>query len=134
MTRAGQIVSLQVGQPQARVSAVKDGEEAVWTSAIFKEPVATRLRLELMQLDGDGQADLKHHGGKDKAVCCYAAEHYPSWYEALGKDAGTFGFGAFGENFTLAGMTEESVCIGDVYVVGTARVQISQPRIPCYKL
>ena len=129
-----QILSLQVGQPTEHVSELKDGQEAVWVSGIWKMPVAGRLRLDRINLDGDRQADLKNHGGPDKAVCCYAAEHYSGWRDALGLAASEFPYGAFGENWTLTGLSEEAVCIGDVYQVGTARVQVSQPRMPCWKL
>ena len=77
---------------------------------------------------------MKNHGGPDKAVCCYAAEHYPFWREALGLAADAFPYGAFGENFTLDGLPESEVCIGDVFQLGTACVQVSQPRMPCWKL
>lgn len=128
------ILSLQVGRPAEHVSELKDGQDAAWVSGIWKTSVGGRLRLGRINLDGDAQADLKNHGGPDKAVCCYAAEHYPGWRTMLGKSEADFPPGAFGENWTLAGMTEEAVCIGDTYTVGTARVQVSQPRMPCWKL
>ena len=129
-----QIVSLQIGQPRERTSAVEDGNESAWVSSIWKLPVTGRLRLGREDLVGNAQADLKNHGGPEKAVCCYASEHYPEWRATLGESAETFPFGAFGENFTLAGLTEDTVRIGDIYQVGTARVQVSQPRMPCWKL
>ena len=129
-----QLISLQVGLPRERLSAVADGNEAAWVSGIWKAPVAGRVRLARENLDGDRQADLKNHGGPDKAVCCYASAHYPAWRAALGMTPNEFPFGAFGENWTLGGLTEHSVCIGDIYQVGTARVQLSQPRMPCWKL
>ena len=128
------ILSLQVGLPAEHVSELKDGLEAAWISGIWKSPAVGRLRLGRTNLDGDAQADLKNHGGPDKAVCCYAAEHYPGWREVLDKSEAEFPYGAFGENWTLASMTEDAVCIGDTYTVGTARVQVSQPRMPCWKL
>lgn len=128
------LLSLQVGRPAEHVSELTDGQDAAWTSGIWKTSVAGRLRLDRINLDGDAQADLKNHGGPDKAVCCYAAEHYPGWRAALNKTEAEFPFGAFGENFTLEGLTEDAVCIGDLYTVGTARVQVSQPRMPCWKL
>ena len=128
------LLSLQVGQPSEHVSGLEDGQDAAWVSGIWKAPALGRLRLDLVNLDGDAQADLKNHGGPDKVVCCYAAEHYPDWREALEKSEAEFPHGAFGENWTLSGMTEEAVCIGDAYAVGTARVQVSQPRMPCWKL
>ena len=130
------LLSLQVGRPVQHVSELDDGQDAAWVSGIWKSPVSEgeRLWLDRINLDGDAQADLKNHGGPDKAVCCYAAEHYPGWRTALDKSEAEFPFGAFGENWTLAGMTEEVVCVGDIYTVGTARVQVSQPRMPCWKL
>ena len=128
------ILSLQVGRPAAHHSALEDGQASEWTSSIWKRPTPDRVHLRREDLDGNAQADLKNHGGPDKAVCCYAAEHYPGWRAALGKSEAEFAYGAFGENFTLTDMPEEAVCVGDVYTVGTARVQVSQPRMPCWKL
>ncbi|MBV9849925.1 MAG: MOSC domain-containing protein [Armatimonadetes bacterium] len=129
-----QLLSLHVGRPQQRTSAVRDGQPTRWTSAIYKQPVVGPRALGPTNLDGDAQGDTKNHGGPDKAVCCYPAEHYPSWRELLGLDAASFPYGAFGENFTLVGLTEDQICIGDTFQVGTARVQVSQPRMPCWKL
>jgi len=128
------LISLQVGLPQTRMSSLNDGLESQWTSGIWKQSITERLPLDQLNLAGDQQADLQNHGGPDKAVCCYAAEHYPDWRKMLGKSDVAFSYGAFGENFTLAGMTEETVCIGDSYAIGTVRVQVSQPRMPCWKL
>ena len=128
------LLALHVGLPRERTSTVRDGQEAVWTSAIHKQTVAGPLVLGVTQLDGDGQADRKNHGGPDKAVCCYAAEHYPFWRDFLGLDAEAFPHGAFGENFTLTDLDEDQVCIGDTFGVGGARIQVSQPRMPCWKL
>jgi MOSC domain-containing protein YiiM len=102
-----------------------------WTTAFFKEPVAGPVWLARTNLAGDRQADLENHGGPDKAVLLYAASHYPRWREELGRE---LPHGGFGENFTVEGMDESSVCIGDVYDVGEARIQVSQPRIPCWKI
>ena len=121
---AGRIVSLQVGRPRAVV--LETGR--VWDSAIVKEAVAGRIALRRTNLDGDEQADKRHHGGPDKAVCCYAAEHYPQWRDLLGLP---MGHGAFGENFTLEGLTEGRVCLGDIFRAGSALVQVRQPRQPC---
>jgi MOSC domain-containing protein YiiM len=128
------LLSLQVGRPAEHVSELKDGQDSAWVSGIWKSPVDGRLRLDRINLDGDAQADLKNHGGPDKAVCCYAAEHYSGWRAALDKSEAEFPHGAFGENWTLEGLTEGAACIGDIYAVGTARVQVSQPRMPCWKL
>lgn len=85
-----------------------------------------------MGIDGDGQADLKNHGGIDKAICVYASEHQPAWAQFLGIDQ--FPNGGFGENFTVAGLLETDVCIGDIYQIGEVILQVSQPRQPCWKL
>ena len=105
------------------------GKEA--RSGIIKQPAAHPLKLGWTGLDGDEQADQVHHGGPDKAVCVYCRDHYPHWESALGRSLPP---GAFGENFTVEGRTEEGVHIGDVFAVGTAKLQVSQPRIPCWKL
>ncbi len=102
------------------------------TTGIYKEPVDGRLMLRKTNLDGDGQADLKNHGGEDKAVYAFAFDHYPYWQDRLGRDG--FQYGQFGENFTVEGMLEVQVHIGDVFRVGAVRVQVTQPRTPCYKL
>ncbi len=122
------LVSVQIGQPQAL-----ETNGAKWRSAIYKTPVAQRLFLGETNLAGDRQANLKFHGGPDKAVCAFPAEHFPRWQTELGIGA-AFSYGAFGENFTLLGMDESQVCIGDIYAVGTARAQVSQPRQPCVNL
>ncbi len=126
--------SLQVGRPAEHTSLVKDGKDTEWVSSIWREPVTERVHLSRTDLAGNAQVDLKNHGGPDKAVCCYSAEHYPGWRMALGLSEDEFGHGAFGENFTLTGLTEDTACLGDIYTVGTAVVQISQPRMPCWKV
>ena len=141
ISSSAHILALHVGQVQTLDG---DGYSAkAWTTGFFKTPVEGALWLGTPSLDGtraglqgDAQGDLKFHGGPEKAVCVYPAEHYPFWRGDLGFDP--FPFGAFGENFTLAGLTEADVCIGDVFCVGeepdAARVQVSQPRQPCWKL
>jgi MOSC domain-containing protein YiiM len=101
-------------------------------TGIFKKPVSGAVRLASHNLDGDRQADYRVHGGPDKAVYAYPHEHYAYWAEELGRD--DFEFGQFGENFTVERMLEDTVCIGDVYGVGDALLQVTQPRAPCYKL
>lgn len=127
------LVSIQVGLPKTH--GHPDGIDPMdrpWTSGIFKEAVAGPVMLSRTNLAGDRQADLENHGGTDKAVNAYAWEHYPFWQETLGIEK--LPSGAFGENFTTAGLLEDAVCIGDVFQVGEAVVQISQPRQPCWKL
>jgi MOSC domain-containing protein YiiM len=101
-------------------------------SGINKVPVQGRVRAARLNLEGDGQADLTVHGGEDKAVYAYPAEHYPAWNQELGEKGLPFGW--FGENFTVEGMMEEEIRIGDVFRIGTAQFQVSQPRTPCHKL
>ena len=120
------LLSLNIGTP-AHIGAAEP-----WTSGIYKTPVQGRVSLSRTNLAGDGQADLKVHGGADKAVCVSAANHYPFWREELGvQDCGP---GWFGENFSVEGQHEKDVAIGDTYRIGTALVQVSQPRAPCSKL
>ena len=128
------LLSLQLGRPHESVSHLKDGNDAKWVSSIWREAVTGRVHLGRTDLDGNAQADLKNHGGPDKAVCCYSAEHYPDWRSLLGLSEEEFGCGAFGENFTVSEMTEDAVCLGDIYTIGTATVQVSQPRMPCWKV
>jgi MOSC domain-containing protein YiiM len=100
-------------------------------SAIYKQPVTGPAMVRRLNLDGDQQADLKVHGGPDKAVYCYPSEHYAAWSGELGR---RLDFGSFGENLTLAGLRETGLHIGDVLSVGEAVLQVSQPRLPCFKL
>lgn len=101
-------------------------------TGIFKEPVPGRVMLRTLNLDGDGQADLTNHGGLHRAVYAYPNENYGYWQRELGRD--DLVFGQFGENFTVSGTTEDDARIGDVFRVGGALVQVSQPRPPCFKL
>ena len=128
------LVSVQVGRPQflgTDVGLPKPLDHR-WRSAFFKEPVAGPVLLRTINLEGDRQADPRVHGGPEMAVLAYSAEHYPAWRAELG--IAEMGPGGFAENFTISGQDEESVCIGDVYRVGQATVQVSQPRGPCYKI
>ncbi len=101
-------------------------------TSIYKNPVEGRVALRTVNLDGDRQSDLTVHGGKDKAVYCYPIEHYSYWQTEL---PGTgLSYGAFGENFTVEGLHEDTVHIGDRLSVGSAELIVTQPRMPCYKL
>ncbi len=127
------LASIQVGRPRdLGTEGAADPMERPWTSGFLKDPVSGPVALGPTNLEGDGQADLANHGGPDKAVCCYPAAHYPGWRAELGRPE--IAFGAFGENFTIDGLAEPDVCIGDVFRVGGAVVQVSQPRQPCWKL
>jgi len=122
-----------------RVIAVSVGlpREVVWRgrtvrTSIFKEPVAGPVRVERLNLAGDRQSDLTVHGGADKAVYVYPAEHYTFWHEELpGLD---LPWGSFGENLTTEGLAEDVVRIGDRLTIGSAAFAVTQPRMPCYKL
>jgi MOSC domain-containing protein YiiM len=121
------LISIQVGVPRV---VNLDGDEV--STGIFKAPVEKRLRLRYSNLEGDQQADLSVHGGQNKAVYAYPSEHYAFWKKALpGVD---LPWGAFGENFTTAGLLEKDVCIGDRFTIGAAEVVVTQPRLPCFKL
>jgi MOSC domain-containing protein YiiM len=121
------LLSVNVSLPKT----VTAGGRTVTTS-IFKEPVAGRVLLRRLNLEGDGQADLRAHGGQNKAVYAYPVEHYAFWERELGRT--DLRPGQFGENFTVKGMLEEEVCLGDTFRVGSATVAVTQPRVPCYKL
>jgi MOSC domain-containing protein YiiM len=117
---------LQIGQPR---SENFHGQEVF--TAICKQPVNQAIMLTKTGFEGDGVGDRKHHGGEAKAVCAYSLDHYAYWEQALGIRLPT---AAFGENLTIAGLTEETICIGDVFRLGAALVQVSQPRQPCRTL
>ena len=121
------LLSVNVSQPKA----VSDGAKII-TTGIFKQPVEARVQLRTLNLDGDGQADLKNHGGPHRAAYAYSIENYDFWKRELGRN--DFSYGQFGENFTVEGMLEETVHLGDIFQIGGARVQVSEPRVPCVKL
>ena len=102
------------------------------TTGIFKEPVEGRIMLRTLNLDGDDQADRSGHGGIHKAVYVYSTENYDYWKRALGRE--DLPYGQFGENFTVEGMPDDQIHVGDVFRVGDALLEVTQPRVPCYKL
>jgi MOSC domain-containing protein YiiM len=124
------ILSIQVGLPAEH--GADNISKRSWQSGIFKFPVMDKVWLDTFNLAGDGQDDLDNHGGLFRAVLGYSAEHYPTWQEELQRP--DFRYGAFGENFTISGLDENSVFLGDIYTVGDARIQVTQPRLPCWKL
>lgn len=122
-----QVISVNVGLPR----------EVIWQgktvlTGIFKQPVEGRIRLRSLNFEGDEQADLAVHGGIDKAVYAYPAEHYAYWRNELPEME--LSWGMFGENLTIEGLSEDAVNIGDRFRLGTAEVMATQPRLPCYKL
>lgn len=132
------LISIQVGLPRQLGTFGSDHPlEKPWTSGFCKEPVLSPVRAHATGLEGDGQADLENHGGRDKAILAYSARHYAVWYtelSALEFTTPQLPHGAFGENFTVSDLDETTVCIGDTWQVGEIQVQISQPRQPCWKL
>jgi len=121
------VISVNVGLPR----------EVMWkgktvTTGIFKEPVPGRVALDSLNFAGDRQADLRVHGGPDKAVYVYPVEHYDYWRGEL--PGVELPFGAFGENLTVEGLLENKINIGDRFRIGTAELVVRQPRLPCYKL
>lgn len=121
------IISINVGRPQL---VIWNGEPV--STGIFKEPLAGRVMLRTLNLDGDRQADLTVHGGPEKAVYAYPAEHYDFWKRELPDME--LPWGMFGENFTTEGMSETEIHVGDKFRVGSAELMATQPRMPCYKL
>lgn len=119
------IVSVNVALPSTQTYA----REERFTGGA-KQPVP-RAMLRPEGFDGDGQADRRHHGGPDKAVCVYPFDHYPHWSAKLGREMPP---GSFSENLTVSGLRESEVCVGDVFRAGGATVQVSMPRTPCSKL
>lgn len=122
------LLSINVSKPKP----IEYGGKTVHTG-IFKVPVPATVMLREKNIDGDGQGDLRVHGGTYKAVYAYPIEHYAYWQQELHRDNLTYG--QFGENLTVEGILEAAVHIGDVFQIGkTAKLQITQPRVPCFKL
>ena len=119
------LISINVGLPTEHIY----GEQRVVTGG-YKQPVAA-ARLHTRGLVGDGQADLVNHGSPDQAVLAFAFDHYPYWQSRLGRELAP---GAFSENLTAEGATETDICVGDIFRVGEAVIQATQPRQPCSKL
>ncbi len=125
-----QVISVNVGLPR----------EVIWKgmtvqTGIFKDPVDGPVTIKKLNLTGDQQADLTVHGGAEKAVYAYPAEHYEYWRKKLPEVPEVpFSWGKFGENLTTEGLAEDSLCIGDRLRVGSAILMVTQPRMPCYKL
>jgi len=123
---APRLLSVNVGLPQAVDTGTRVVETAIW-----KQPVEGRVRARGVNLDGDRQADLSVHGGPDKAVYAYAIEETRLWEEELGRELGP---GAFGENLTTEGVDVSGALLGERWRVGTALLEVVQPRLPCFKL
>lgn len=119
---------LHVNRAEPR-TVVINGKDVL--TGIYKEPVQGGIPVRKLGMEGDGQADLTVHGGPFQALYAYPIEHYAYWQHELGAEP--FTPGTFGENLTLEGMLETDVCIGDVYRIGSLVVQVTSPRIPCFK-
>ena len=126
----GTILSIQVGAVRTHVVPIIPGhDEQQWRTASYKDLVEGSVRVTRLGLEGDDQFDRAHHGGPDRALLGYAAEHYPLWAAELA--TAEIGPGGFGENLTISGQDEANVCLGDTYAIGPVRVQVTQPRGPC---
>jgi ferredoxin-NADP reductase/MOSC domain-containing protein YiiM len=121
------LLAVNVGLPREHTWRGRTVRTGVW-----KEPVVGRRMVRRLNIDGDGQGDLKGHGGEQRAVLVYQLESYRYWERELGRQE--FAFGQFGENFTIDGLSDREVCIGDRYRIGEAVFEVSQPRVTCYRL
>jgi MOSC domain-containing protein YiiM len=124
MTR---LLSVNVGLPRDVAWQGRTVHTAVW-----KTPVQVRRVARRLNIDGDGQGDLEGHGGEHRAVFVYQIDSYNYWQSRLGRN--DFAYGQFGENFTVDGLSDTEVCIGDRFRVGTALFEITQPRVTCYRV
>jgi len=125
--QAGRLLSVNVGLPQDVTWHGRTVHTAVW-----KRPADGPRQVRRLNIDGDGQGDLAGHGGEHRAVFVYQIESYRYWQEQLGRD--DFSYGQFGENFTISGLADDQVCIGDRYQIGEALFEVTQPRVTCYRV
>lgn len=121
------LLSVNVGLPREVTHRGR-----TYPTAIFKDPVEGRVMLRALNLDGDRQGNLETHGGTYMAVYVYSHDHYDHWARHL--DRSDLAYGAFGENFTVEGLHEDEVNIGDVFRIGGAMLEVTEPRTPCHKL
>src|SRR5882757_8000568 len=124
---AARLVSVNVGMPKDVPWQGKTIHTGIW-----KTPVEGPQMVRRLNIDGDGQGDLAGHGGEHRAVFVYQIESYQYWQRQLGRD--DFGYGQFGENFTVAGLADDQVRIGDRYQIGGALFEVTQPRVTCYRV
>jgi MOSC domain-containing protein YiiM len=124
---SGSVISVQIGQ------IAPLGNRHV-PSAFVKKPISGRVMVQRLGLVGDQQADLRAHGGPDKAVYCYPIEHYANWLAERPSAEALLVPGGFGENLTTRGFDEDGVCIGDILRIGSVTTQVTEPRQPCFKL
>ncbi|MDP2575499.1 MOSC domain-containing protein [Vibrio penaeicida] len=126
MRKVGTVTSLLMG----KVSTIAEGV----SSGIDKHPVEGRYWVNELGIEGDEQADKRYHGGVEKALHAYASEHYERWVAKLGDAPRFHQIGAFGENLSTQGLDEDTICLGDIYQIGECLVEVSQGRMPCWKL
>lgn len=132
-TYVGILESVQVGSPHHYGQAgAKRAIERPFESSFVRPPSSEGRWLYTTHLEGNEQADKENHGKPEQAVLLYAAAHYPHWREELGRPE--IGPGGFAENFTVAGLSEDNVSVGDIYAIGDARIKVTAPRYPCYKI
>src|SRR4051794_6999668 len=124
---SGRLLSLNVGGPREVAWEGKTVRTAIW-----KEPVTGPRMVRRINVDGDDQGDRLAHGGEHRAVFVYQMESYRYWERELGRD--DFSFGQFGENFTVEGLADAEVCIGDRFRIGEAEFEVTQPRVTCYRV
>src|SRR5271168_1314515 len=124
---AARLVSINVGLPQNITWRGKTVYTGIW-----KSPIPGRVMARRLNIDGDGQGDLGGHGGLNRPVMVYQLESYRYWERELGRN--NFSYGQFGENFTVDGLPDSEVCVGDRYRIGSALFEISQPRVTCYRV
>ena len=125
--------TIQVGTPHRYALPKANGRRhRSWATSFFRTPSPERRWLATTHLEGNAQADTRNHGTPNQALLLYAATHYPAWRQEL--DRPEIGPGGFGENFTVDGLDETTACIGDVYAVGEAQIQVTGPRYPCVKI
>src|SRR3954463_2855684 len=127
LTAVGQLVAVNVGLPRDVAWRGRTVHTGIWKRAV-EGPRTVRT----LNLDGDGQGDLAGHGGPHRAVMVYQLGSYDYWSRQLGRD--DFEYGQFGENFTVEGLPDDEVCIGDQFEIGTALFEVSQPRVTCYRV
>jgi len=131
--QVGVLQSVQVGTPHRYSTAsVTNARSRSWKTSFFRTSSTQPRWLYTTHLEGNIQADTVHHGQLSQAVLLYAAAHYPLWQAELGRPE--MGPGGFGENFTMGELTEETACIGDIYAIGEAQIQVTGPRYPCWKI
>src|SRR6202162_6400352 len=121
------LLSINVGLPRDVAWRGQKVHTAIW-----KQPVQGRIRVRRLNVEGDGQGDLAGHGGENRAVMVYQMDAYRYWEAQLGRN--DFSFGQFGENFTVDGLSDDEVCIGDRYRIGSALFEVTQPRVTCYRV